>query len=219
VGVEALNDEHFQLMLSRATEFGYTFNPNTVVGGSKAVAEAESFSEGIEGTWEPVPVEANAIDDNGADMNDAEQQTTAVALALQKAPNDFILAVTLMKLGPEPSLNKLLCFLKSCTDTNARALCQCLDLLPSAEVNVGTARKPVFIRNLAQLRGDPDIRYLFLGTLQEVQDEPGNHLEPCIDCQESDSYRRFPASPIASSIPLLIVYFEYQVSDSPPIYK
>ncbi|KAF8346158.1 hypothetical protein F5887DRAFT_1184931 [Amanita rubescens] len=210
VGVEALNEEHFQQMLSQATEFGYTFNPNTVVGESNAVAVAENSSEGVEGTWEPAPVEASTIDDNGVNMNDAEQQTTAVALALQKAPNDFILAVTLMNLGPEPSLDKLLRFFKRSTDTNTRALCQCLDLLPSEEVNVGTARKPVFIRNLAQLRGDPDIRYLFLGTLQEVQDEPGNRLEPCIDCPESDSYRRFPVSPIASSIPLLIVYFEYQ---------
>ncbi|KAF8332939.1 hypothetical protein F5887DRAFT_922205 [Amanita rubescens] len=210
--LEAFNDFHYQQMLQEASTL-YPFGPNTIIGTvsipeealpaseprhTETATESSHMGNGVGGAAGVNDVNVNAV-----------QQQSAVALALQGEPNSSFLTVTLMNLS-QPTTNEILNHLTNSTEANTRALCQQLDALPSGEVNVGTARKPVFIGNLHTHRGDPNVRYRVLGTMEEVRNDADKYLMPCIDCPEADSYRQFPEPPISSSIPLLILYFERQ---------
>ncbi|KAF8326142.1 hypothetical protein F5887DRAFT_1084851 [Amanita rubescens] len=211
--LKAFNDFHYQQMLQEASTL-YPFGPNTIIGTvsipeealpaseprhTETATESSHMGNGVGGAAGVNDVNVNAV-----------QQQSAVALVLQGEPNSSFLAVTLMNLSPQPTTNEILNHLTNSTEANTCALCQQLDALPSGEVNVGTARKPVFIGNLHTHRGDPNVRYRVLGTMEEVQNDADKYLMPCIDCPEADSYRQFPEPPISSSIPLLILYFERQ---------
>ena len=208
--LEAFTDLHYQQMLQEASAL-YAFDPSTIVGMA-SIAEALPASQ--PGHAAEMLTESSSAGNGmgGAPGVNNTNVQTAVALAFQGEPNNFFLAVTLMNLSPQPTTNEVIHHLTNSTETNTRALCRQLDVLPSGEVNVGTARKPVFIRDLHAHRGDPNVRYRVLGTLEETRHGVDKHLMPCMDCPEADSYRQFPEPPISSSIPLLILYFECQVS-------
>lgn len=189
---EAFTDLHYQEMLRQASHL-YPFDPNTIVG-ALSVPDALLASQPGH-TQMPVP-----------------SSSVGNALVFRGEHNTSLLAVTLMNLSPQPTTNEVLHLVTNSTEANTRLLCQELDVLPGENVTVGTARKPVFMHDLHTHRGDPNVRYRALGTLDEARNDGDKYLMRCIDCLEADSYRQFPEPPIPSSIPLLILYFEHQVS-------
>jgi hypothetical protein len=211
---EAFTDLHYQEMLRQASIL-YPFDPNTIVG-TLSIPEALPASHP---EWAQTPAESSSMVNGAERMTDVDdvnvdvvQVQTAVALAFQGEQNVSLLAVTLMNLSPQPTAKEVLLLMTNSTEANTCLLCRELGVLRGEEVSVGTAKKPVFIRDLHVHCGDPNICYKVLGTLEEARNDADKYLMQCMDCLEADSYRQFAEPPIPLSIPLLILYFEHLVS-------
>jgi hypothetical protein len=142
---------------------------------------------------------------------DEENASAAVVIGLEKAHNDFMMEVALMEVGSRPTVAKVLGYLKHIENPRMQVLYRHLQQIPPEDAIVSTSKRPVAMKDLAVERGGWGIRPEIIGSIQEAH---AQSLEQCMVCPETDRVRNSLTPPIPSSIPVLILYIERQVSRS-----
>ena len=142
---------------------------------------------------------------------DEENASAAVVIGLEKAHNDFMMEVALMEVGSRPTVAKVLGYLKHIENPRMQVLYHHLQQIPPEDAIVSTSKRPVAMKDLAVERGGWGIRPEIIGSIQEAH---AQSLEQCMVCPETDRVRNSLTPPIPSSIPVLILYIERQVSRS-----
>ena len=218
--VEPFTNTHLQGLLLQASNLGYNFDRNLMAadeGASPAPTNADTNVQAgtVAGDNNADSAAAGAIGHNADNPDDARMDKdtaeSAIAISVKRSDNQFLLDVMLMTLGPSPTVDDVLRLMKDRTDPNTRAICQELQQIPSGEITVGTAKKPVSFRILDQYAGDAVVGFRSLGTVEEAVNGAVT-LEPCIDCAEAEDLRKFRTPPISSSTPVFILYCHCQVS-------
>jgi hypothetical protein len=135
----------------------------------------------------------------------------AVVIGLEKNHHNYMMEVVLMNVGSCPTVAKVLDCMRRIDNHPMQALYRHLQQIPPESALLSTSKRPVAMKDLAVERASWGIHPKMIGLLEEAQTRA---LEPCMACPEMDSIRDSLTPPIVSSIPIMVLYIERQVSRS-----
>ena len=221
----AITNAALRELIRRAAVFGGIFDPHAMeverpLNPTTTPAASQTIQDDAVGG-----TQRNGIPDSGEDniadvpmtgvepmaTRDEEDAPAAVVIGLEKHRNDFMMEVALMNVGSRPTVDKVLDCLKHIESPRMQVLYRHLQRIPPEDVILSTSKRPVAMKDLAVERGSWGIRPDIIGSIEEARSQC---LEQCMVCPETDRVRSSLSPPIPSSIPVMILYIERQVSRS-----
>lgn len=162
--------------------------------------------------------EANTGTRSRESAGDLEEELAVVVIGLRSATGHFEHVVTSMKVGSCPSVEQVMDHLKEDEEEETNDLRQRLGPMSLNCLEIRTAKKPMHIREVAELRGKWGDKSRPLGKLDEVRKM--ELLAPCVPSRQVDEMRRAAGHEVSSSAPVFVLYiFEDQVSGPRPDVK
>ena len=141
-----------------------------------------------------------------------DETLVVIAIGLHRAGGVVEEVTTSMKMDANPMIDKVLERMKREDDPSTQNLRQMLELIPPQRVQVATAKKPVRVRQVADLKGKWGDGFKVLGKLEDI-DQSKWHLQPCDPCPEMVEIRTAANPPLSSSSPMYVMYLiELEVS-------